>query len=112
MEQDEDVLDTWFSSDLWPLSTLGWPRQTEEHRVFYPSTVLLTAREVAILDLLVSRGNAVVPKARLSGDGNDGHAAEAAVGRLRSKLGPLGAGIRAVPRRGYACDLTSGPAAN
>jgi uroporphyrinogen-III synthase len=68
--------------------------------------ILLTHREAAILDLLVSRGRAVVPKSQLSGDGKDEHAAEAAVGRLRSKLGPFGAGIRAVPRRGYACDIT------
>jgi uroporphyrinogen-III synthase len=68
--------------------------------------ILLTHREAAILDLLVSRGRVVVPKSQLSGDGKDEHAAEAAVGRLRSKLGPFGAGIRAVPRRGYACDIT------
>jgi uroporphyrinogen-III synthase len=68
--------------------------------------ILLTHREAAILDLLVSRGSVVVPKSQLSGDGKDEHAAEAAVGRLRSKLGPFGAGIRAVPRRGYACDIT------
>jgi uroporphyrinogen-III synthase len=67
--------------------------------------ILLTHREAAILDLLVSRGRVVVPKSQLSGDGKDEHAAEAAVGRLRSKLGPFGAGIRAVPRRGYACDI-------
>ena len=49
MKQDEDVLDTWFSSDLWPLSTLGWPQQTDELRAFYPSTVLSTARDILFL---------------------------------------------------------------
>jgi valyl-tRNA synthetase len=53
MTQDEDVLDTWFSSDLWPLSTIGWPQQTDELTVFYPSTVLVTDR--GILYLWVAR---------------------------------------------------------
>ncbi len=53
LRQDEDVLDTWFSSDLWPLSTLGWPEATEDLRVFYPSDVLLTDR--GILYLWVAR---------------------------------------------------------
>jgi len=52
-EQDADVLDTWFSSALWPLSTLGWPNETAELRAFNPSTVLCTARE--IITLWVSR---------------------------------------------------------
>lgn len=51
--QDEDVLDTWFSSALWPFATLGWPEQTTELKVFYPTTVLSTARE--IINLWVSR---------------------------------------------------------
>ena len=37
MHQDEDVLDTWFSSALWPFSTLGWPDQTEDLKYFYPN---------------------------------------------------------------------------
>jgi len=49
MTQDEDVLDTWFSSDLWPLSTLGWPLQTPELEVFYPSSVLSTGRDILFL---------------------------------------------------------------
>jgi valyl-tRNA synthetase len=53
MKQDDDVLDTWFSSDLWPLSTIGWPRETEELSVFYPSSVLITDR--GILYLWVAR---------------------------------------------------------
>ena len=39
-KQDEDVLDTWFSSALWPFSTLGWPDKTEELEYFYPTSVL------------------------------------------------------------------------
>jgi len=52
-EQDEDVLDTWFSSALWPFSTLGWPDETPEVKTFYPGDVLCTARE--IITLWVSR---------------------------------------------------------
>jgi len=51
--RDEDVLDTWFSSALWPFSTLGWPDQTPELKSFYPGDVLCTARE--IITLWVSR---------------------------------------------------------
>ncbi|TNE48917.1 MAG: valine--tRNA ligase [Deltaproteobacteria bacterium] len=47
--QDEDVLDTWFSSQLWPLSTLGWPEETEELKYFYPTNVLVTARDILAL---------------------------------------------------------------
>ena len=46
LEQEEDVLDTWFSSALWPFSTLGWPDQTEDLRVFYPTTVLVTGFDI------------------------------------------------------------------
>jgi uroporphyrinogen-III synthase len=69
------------------------------------SVATLTPGEGRVLDLLVRRAPAVVPKAALVDEGVDTHAGEAAVGRLRAKLGPLGAGIRAVPRRGYACAL-------
>ncbi len=51
--RDEDVLDTWFSSALWPFSTLGWPELTVELKTFYPTQVLCTARE--IITLWVSR---------------------------------------------------------
>ncbi len=51
--RDEDVLDTWFSSALWPFSTMGWPEPTAELRTFYPTQVLCTARE--IITLWVSR---------------------------------------------------------
>jgi valyl-tRNA synthetase len=46
LHQDEDVLDTWFSSALWPFSTLGWPDETPELRVFYPTSVLVTAFDI------------------------------------------------------------------
>jgi valyl-tRNA synthetase len=44
--QDEDVLDTWFSSALWPFSTLGWPSDTEDLRTYYPTTVLVTGYDI------------------------------------------------------------------
>lgn len=53
LEQDPDVLDTWFSSALFPFATLGWPDQTYEQKIFYPTTVLSTARE--IINLWVAR---------------------------------------------------------
>ncbi|MGC9456799.1 MAG: valine--tRNA ligase [Halothiobacillaceae bacterium] len=46
LRQDEDVLDTWFSSALWPFSTLGWPEQTPELKTFYPSSVLVTGFDI------------------------------------------------------------------
>ncbi|MBF8268928.1 MAG: valine--tRNA ligase [Gammaproteobacteria bacterium] len=46
LKQDEDVLDTWFSSALWPFSTLGWPQQTAELKTFYPSSVLITGFDI------------------------------------------------------------------
>lgn len=45
-KQDEDVLDTWFSSALWPFSTLGWPENTEELEYFYPTDVLVTGYDI------------------------------------------------------------------
>jgi uroporphyrinogen-III synthase len=69
------------------------------------SEVLLAPREARVLDRLVARAPAVVPKADLVVGDADDHAAETAVARLRSKLGPLGEGIRSVPRRGYASAL-------
>jgi len=53
LEQDPDVLDTWFSSALWPFATLGWPDETEDLRAFYPTDLNCTARE--IINLWVSR---------------------------------------------------------
>lgn len=46
LKQDEDVLDTWFSSALWPLSTLGWPEQTQRLEMFYPTSVLVTGFDI------------------------------------------------------------------
>jgi valyl-tRNA synthetase len=48
-ERDPDVLDTWFSSALWPFATLGWPGETDELRAFYPTDVLVTARDIIFL---------------------------------------------------------------
>ncbi len=45
-KQDEDVLDTWFSSALWPFSTLGWPDQTKDYQYFYPTTVMETGYDI------------------------------------------------------------------
>ncbi len=49
LEQDPDVLDTWFSSALWPHSTLGWPELTPELRYYYPTSVLVTNRDIITL---------------------------------------------------------------
>ncbi|HEX8473172.1 MAG TPA: valine--tRNA ligase [Pyrinomonadaceae bacterium] len=53
LTQDPDVLDTWFSSALWPISTLGWPDNTQDLTTFYPTDVLVTGRD--IISLWVSR---------------------------------------------------------
>jgi valyl-tRNA synthetase len=53
LRQDEDVLDTWFSSALWPFATLGWPDETPDLEKFYPTQVLVTARD--IINLWVAR---------------------------------------------------------
>ncbi|MCP4051096.1 MAG: valine--tRNA ligase [bacterium] len=53
LTQDKDVLDTWFSSALWPFSTLGWPEQTKELKTYYPTSLLITAYD--ILTFWVSR---------------------------------------------------------
>jgi valyl-tRNA synthetase len=49
LTQDPDVLDTWFSSALWPFSTLGWPQQTKDLETFYPTSVLITGRDIIFL---------------------------------------------------------------
>ncbi|HHW57057.1 MAG TPA: valine--tRNA ligase [Clostridia bacterium] len=46
IHQDEDVLDTWFSSALWPFSTMGWPEETEDLKYFYPTDVLVTGYDI------------------------------------------------------------------
>ncbi len=48
-ERDPDVLDTWFSSALWPFATLGWPEQTPELKAFYPTDALVTGRDIIFL---------------------------------------------------------------
>jgi len=50
---ETDVLDTWFSSALWPFTTLGWPKKTKDFKTFYPTNVLSTARD--IINLWVAR---------------------------------------------------------
>jgi valyl-tRNA synthetase len=49
LRREDDVLDTWFSSALWPFATLGWPHDTPELRAFYPTDVLVTARDIIFL---------------------------------------------------------------
>lgn len=49
LKRDEDVLDTWFSSALWPFATLGWPEKTKDLKDFYPTTFLSTARDIIYL---------------------------------------------------------------
>ena len=46
LKQEEDVLDTWFSSALWPMSTLGWPDETEDFKKFYPTSLLITGYDI------------------------------------------------------------------
>jgi valyl-tRNA synthetase len=49
LEQDPDVLDTWFSSGLWPFSTLGWPEETPDFKTYYPTSLLITGYEILFL---------------------------------------------------------------
>jgi valyl-tRNA synthetase len=49
LTQDPDVLDTWFSSQLWPFSAMGWPQQSKDLDTFYPTTVLMTGRDIIFL---------------------------------------------------------------
>ena len=49
MQRDPDVLDTWFSSALWPHSTFGWPEQTAELAYWYPTSCLITSRDIITL---------------------------------------------------------------
>lgn len=46
LHQDQDVLDTWFSSALWPFSTMGWPEETEAQKTFYPTSLLVTGHDI------------------------------------------------------------------
>jgi valyl-tRNA synthetase len=49
LKQDPDVLDTWFSSQLWPFSAMGWPEKTKDLETFYPTSVLMTGRDIIFL---------------------------------------------------------------
>ena len=49
LTQDADVLDTWFSAALWPISTLGWPDETEDLKTYYPTSLLVTGRDIIFL---------------------------------------------------------------
>lgn len=49
LEQDPDVLDTWFSSALWPFATLGWPKETKELEIFHPTDLMITGRDILYL---------------------------------------------------------------
>ena len=49
LEQDKDVLDTWFSSAFWPFSTLGWPEKTQDFKYFYPNSTLVTGYDIIFL---------------------------------------------------------------
>ncbi|MEM7518589.1 MAG: class I tRNA ligase family protein, partial [Planctomycetota bacterium] len=49
IDRDEEVLDTWFSSALWPFSTMGWPEATDELKAFYPTSCLVTSRDIITL---------------------------------------------------------------
>lgn len=49
VRQEEDVLDTWFSSGLWPFATMGWPEETEDLKKYFPTDVLVTARDIIYL---------------------------------------------------------------
>ncbi len=49
LTQDQDVLDTWFSSQLWPFSAMGWPEKTKDLETFYPTSVLMTGRDIIFL---------------------------------------------------------------
>lgn len=49
LTQDQDVLDTWFSSQLWPFSAMGWPEKTKDLATFYPTSVLMTGRDIIFL---------------------------------------------------------------
>ena len=89
LERDPDVLDTWFSSALWPFATLGWPEETPRYRAFYPGHALFTARD--IINLWVARmvmmgiaftGQRAVPGRRDPPDGaRDRRAADVEIAR-------------------------------
>ena len=52
--RDEDTLDTWFSSALWPFSTLGWPNETEDLKYFFPTNTLVTGYDILFFWVILS----------------------------------------------------------
>ena len=73
-QQDPDVLDTWFSSALWPFSTMGWPDRTPDLEKFYPTSVLVTGYDILFFWVarMVMFGTFVADDAAITGDGNRG----------------------------------------
>ena len=74
-EQDPDVLDTWFSSALWPFSTLGWPEKTPDLEKFYPTNVLVTAYDILffwVARMMMFGTFAATQTPELLGQGSDG----------------------------------------
>ena len=121
LTQDPDVLDTWFSSALWPHSTLGWPEETAELKKFYPTSVLSTARDIITLWVarmvifgLFNRERRAVPR-RLYPPDHPGwqRPADVEVGRQRRRPGRHHRDLRrrcpAVHAR-RRCDRNAGPA--
>ena len=93
LRRDEDVLDTWFSSALWPFATLGWPDDTPELRAFYPTDVLVTARDIIFLWVarMVMMGQEFIERESRSTDVYITPIIQAPDGRRMSKS--LGTGI-------------------
>ena len=68
LQQDEDVLDTWFSSALWPFATLGWPKKTYELKRFYPTSLLVTGFDIIFFWVarMIMMGNHIINKVPFS----------------------------------------------
>ena len=64
LKRDDDVLDTWFSSALWPFATLGWPKRTYELKRFYPTSVLVTGFDIIFFWVarMMMMGNYLIKK--------------------------------------------------
>ncbi|CDJ60009.1 valyl-tRNA synthetase, putative, partial [Eimeria maxima] len=80
VQQDEDVLDTWFSSGLFPFSVFGWPKETEEFKAFFPTTLLETGQKMS-----KSKGNVIDPLEVINGISLDGLIAKLHAGNLQPK---------------------------
>ncbi|MBG6122178.1 valine--tRNA ligase [Corynebacterium aquatimens] len=101
-EQDPDVLDTWFSSALWPFSTMGWPEKTPELEKFYPTTVLVTAYDilffwVARMMMFGTFASTQTPEVLGGGAASDAALAGAASAGAASDAAPAGAASDAAP---------------